>query len=107
MNLLKKQNGNKYLIFASTDKTIEVLAKYAELWDKIKNLIACNSVEKIDDKPGGYGKDYMKIKLNPDDNLPLNKTLKFHMLTIIVRSAFKEDGKYYQQIFLDEYLYEL
>ena len=49
----------------------------------------------------------MKIKFNSDDDLPLNKILKLHMLTIIVRSAFKEDGKYYPQIFLDEYFYEV
>ena len=33
----------------------------------------------------------MRIKFNSDDDLPLNKILKFHMLTIIVRSFFKED----------------
>ena len=49
----------------------------------------------------------MKIKFNSDDNLPLNKTLKLHNITIIVRSVFKEDGKYYPQVFLDECLYEL
>ena len=47
----------------------------------------------------------MKIKFNSDDNLPLNYMLKLYMLTVIVRSVFKEDGKYYPQIFLDEYLY--
>ena len=41
----------------------------------------------------------MIIKLSSDDNLPLNKTLKLHMLTIIVRSVFKEDGQYYPQFF--------
>ena len=49
----------------------------------------------------------MKIKLNSDDDLPLNKILQLHMLTIIVRSVFKEDGKYYPQVFLDECLYEV
>ena len=49
----------------------------------------------------------MKIKFSSDDDLPLNKMLKIHMLTIIVRSVFEEDGKYYQQNFLDEYLYEV
>ena len=49
----------------------------------------------------------MKIKFNSDDNLPLNKILKLHMLTIIARSVFEEDGKYYPQIFLDECLYEV
>ena len=30
----------------------------------------------------------MKIKFNSDDNLSLNKMLKLHMLTVIVRSAY-------------------
>ena len=58
-------------------------------------------------KTGEYEKDYMKIKFNSDDDLPLNKTLKLHMLTIIVRSVFEEDGKYYPQVFLDDCLYEV
>ena len=48
----------------------------------------------------------MKIKFDSDDNLPLNKLLKFHVLTIIIRSVFEKDGKYYPQIFLDDYLYD-
>ena len=35
------------------------------------------------------------MKFNSDDDLPLNKILKFHNLTVIVRSVFEEDGKYY------------
>ena len=54
------------------------------------------------DKPGKYGKDSMKIKFNSDDSLPLNKTLKLHNKTIIIRSVFEEDGKFYPQVFLDE-----
>ena len=49
----------------------------------------------------------MKIKLNSNDNLPLNKPLKFHVMTIIIRSVFEEDGKLDLQLFLDETLYEL
>ena len=44
-------NGNKYLTLVSTDKNKEVLTKYTELWDIIKN-----SIEKIDNKSGEYGK---------------------------------------------------
>ena len=43
----------------------------------------------------------MKTKFNSDDNLPLNKMLKLHMLTVIVRSVFEKDRKYYPQAFLD------
>ena len=53
-------------------------------------------------KPGKYGKDSMKIKFNSDDSLPLNKTIKLHNKTIIIRSVFEEDGKFYPQVFLDE-----
>ena len=49
----------------------------------------------------------MKIKFILDDNLSLDKILKFHILTVIVGSFFQEENKYYQQVFLDECLYEL
>ena len=48
----------------------------------------------------------LKIKFNSDDDLPLNKQLKFHNMTITIRSVF-EDGKLYPQVFLDDTLYEL
>ena len=54
-----------------------------------------------------YGKDYMKIKFNYDNDLPLNKALKFHAMTIIIRSVFEKDGKLYPEVFLDDTLYEL
>ena len=54
-----------------------------------------------------YGKNYMKIKFNSDDDLPLNKPLKFYLMTITIRSVFEEDGKFYPQVFLDDTLYEL
>ena len=98
-----ENNGNKYVAFGSTDKNKEVLKKYTELWDGIKN-----EIETIN---GGkkyiYSKDFMKIKFNTDDNLPLNKPLKLHLLTIIVRCIFEEDGKFYPQLYLDDCLYEL
>ena len=49
-----------------------------------------------------YEKDYMKTKFNSDDDLLLNKSLKSHNMTIIIRSVFKEDGKLYPQVFLDD-----
>ena len=41
----------------------------------------------------------MKIKFNSENNLPLNKPLKFHNMTIIIRSFFEEDRKLYPQVF--------
>ena len=49
----------------------------------------------------------MKIKFSSDDNLSLNKIPKLHNLTVILRSVFEEDDKYYPQVFLDKCLYEV
>ena len=59
------------------------------------------------DNDSGYEKGCMKIKFNSDDGLPLNKLLKFHLMTITIRHVFEEDGKLYPQVFLDDTLYEL
>ena len=80
----------------------EILTNYAKLWDRIKSLI-----KTISDKLGEYEKYLIKIKFNLDGNLLLNKILKLHVLTIVVRSDFQEDKNYYPQVFLDESLYEL
>ena len=53
-----------------------------------------------------YEKNYAKILVNINDNVPLNKPLKFPTLTIIIRCVFEDSGKHYPQIYLDECLYE-
>ena len=87
----------------SVNENEALLKKYADVWDGIKNEIkAINGGEE-----NHYRKDYMKIKFNSDNDLPLNKPLKFHAMTIIIRSVFEEGGKLYPQIFLDDVLDEL
>ena len=49
----------------------------------------------------------MKIEFSSDDDLPLNKSLKFSLMTITIRCVFKEDKKLYPQVVLDDTLYEL
>ena len=49
----------------------------------------------------------MKIKFDLDDDLPLNKTIKIHNMTIIFRAISDENDKYFQKVFLDECLYKL
>ena len=67
-----------------------------------------SGIEKINNnKSGEFEKDYVKIKFDSDDKLPLDKQLKFLSVTIVIRSDFKDDGKYYPQAFLDDCLYEL
>ena len=98
----EEKSANKYLIFDSTDENKELLKKYNDVWNGIKSKI-----KEVSDSECDYEKDYMKIKFNSDDDLPLNKPLKFHNMTITIRSVFEEDGKLYPQVFLDDTLYEL
>ena len=99
---IKEKGVKKYLVLVSTDENKELLKKYSDVWNEIKNKI-----KEVDDSECDYEKDYMKIKFNSDDNLLLNKPLEFHNITITIRSVFKKDGKLYPQLFLDDTLYEL
>ena len=82
---IKEKNGSKYSVFDSANENNEVLKKYNELWDEIKNEIeTINGSKTSKHSSAEYDKDFMKIKFNSDDNLPLNKTLKLHNMTIVI-----------------------
>ena len=103
VNGYTEENGiDKYLVFDSTDEKKELLINYNDVFNEIRNKIG-----EINNNECNYEKDHMKIKFNTDDDLPLNKSLKFHLMTITIRHAFEEDGKFYPQVFLDDTLYEL
>ena len=74
-----KSNGSEYLVITSAYKNKEVLTKYTELIKAING-----------GKADEYEKDFIKNKFNSDDNLPLNKILKLHNLTIIVDLFLKK-----------------
>ena len=104
---IEEIDENEYLIFDSMelysiDEYKELLKKYNNVFNGIMGKIKEVSHDECD-----YEKDYMKIKFNSDDSLPLNKPLHFHNMTITIRSVFKEDGKLYPQVFLEDTLYEL
>ena len=49
----------------------------------------------------------MKIKLNSnDDDLRLDKILSFPILSIVIKSVFQNENKYYPQIHIHECEYE-
>ena len=66
-----EEHENKYLVFALTENKKEVLKLYKKLWSKIRRHIKTkNSVGSIK-----YKNDFMKIKVDSNDDLPLNKIL--------------------------------
>ena len=99
---IEEIDENKYLIFDSLDENKELLKKYSDVFNGIMGKI-----KEISNDACDYEKGYMKIKFNSDDDLPLNKPLKFHNMTITIRSVFKEDDKLYPQVFLDDTFYEV
>ena len=98
---IKEKGVNKYLVFDSTDENKELLKKY-DVFNRIRDII-----KEINSNDCDYEKDYMKITFNSDDDLPLNKSLRFTLMTITIRCVFEENDKLYPQVFLDDALYEL
>ena len=81
---IKESNGYKYLIFDFTNKNKKVLKKYAELCDEIKDQIeTINNSE-----PVKYKTDFMKIRFESYDDLPLGKILSIPSMIIVVKSVF-------------------
>ena len=65
---IEEKGVNKYLVFDSTDENKELLKKYNDVWNGIKNKI-----KEVSDSECDYENYYINIKFNSDDNLPLNK----------------------------------
>ena len=96
----KKGKGDNVwylIIFGDAD----VLRKFANIWKSIR--------AKIEENTGivQYDKDYIKIKFESNDKLPIDNIVNMHLVTIIIRSVFAQNGKFYSQLFLDDALYEL
>ena len=92
----KEKYGEKYLILDFTEK-------YEEVFSGIKL-----EIETIN---GGkelfYEKKYARVGVDIDDNISLNKQLKFPLLTIIIRCIFQKGKKLFPQVYLDGCLYQL
>ena len=66
-----KKGVNKYLVFDSTDENKELRKKYNDVFNGISDKI-----KEINSGECDYEKDYLKIKFNSDDNLPLKKNIE-------------------------------
>ena len=99
-NFKKGKDDNVWNVIFFGDA--DVLRKFANIWKCIR--------AKIEESTGGivqYDKDYMRIKFESNDNLPTDNTINMYQVTIIIRSVFAQNDKFYSQLFLDDALYEL
>ena len=92
-------DGGKYLIISFENG--DIMQKYQEVFDGIKEII-----KKINDYSYliKYDDNYMKTAFNTNDNMLLKKIIYFSTTSITIRSVTQKDGKYYPQLFLDDYL---
>ena len=88
-----------YLIISGDD---DVFKKLVDIFESIKNKITEKTWDAVE-----YDKDYMKIKIESNNILSADKDVNIHLATIIIRPIFDQDGKYYPQLFLDDWLYKL
>ena len=89
----EEKDGGKYLIISP--KNGATIQKYQEAFDRLKEII-----KKINDysQPIKYDDNYMKIKFNTHDNIPLNKIIYLPTITITIRRITKKYNKYYSQV---------
>ena len=92
----REKYGEKYLILDSSEKCEEVLSG---IKSKIETI---NGGKKV-----FYENDYARIRINTNDDVPLNKLLKFPTLTVIIRCVFQEGEELYPSIYFDKCLYQL
>ena len=89
----KEENCEKYLIIDLTEKYEEVFPGI------IKEIKTLNGGKEL-----FYEKIYTRIGVNTDNDLPLNKPLKFPTLIIIIRCSLQKSEKLYPQVYLYEFL---
>ena len=109
MDLLKNKKGYKYLIIEPPiDINNEVLTDYKNIWYEIlKNINKINNFAYV-------FKDYHKIRAGSvkcedekdEINLPLNKLIKFNLVTISNRFIIEKDNELFLEAYLEECLYD-
>ena len=87
-----------YLVISDKD---DVYKKLVDIFESIKNKITEKTWDAVE-----YDKNYMKIKFESNNIFPTDKDVNIHLATIVIRTIFAQNGKYYPQLFLDDGLYE-
>ena len=94
-----KSDNVQYLIIFRNEIVLRTFANICK--------IIGTKIEENKDGIVRYGKDCMRIKFESNGDLPTDKTINICLATVVIRSVFAQNGKYYPQLFLDSGLYEL
>ena len=80
----------------------DVLRRFANVFKNIRAKIEENTGSIVQ-----FDKNYMSIKSESNDDLPVYNIVDMHLITIIIRSVFAQNGKFCPQLFLDDALYDV
>ena len=84
------------MVFVLTKNNKKVSGIYRKL--KIETINGGESIK--------YKKDFMRIRSDSNDELPLNKILNIPILSVVVKFVFQNENKCYPQIHIHECEYE-
>ena len=89
-------DGQKCSTIARTESNKSFLYGYNGVWSDIIKKIK----EQNDYLAVSFDKSILTINFDTeDDDIPLNKMLKFNSLIILIARVFEMDGKFYQRVF--------
>ena len=88
----EQNDDNKYLTMIFTSKSQKMM--YTRIWEEIKKVI--NEVDEF----SNYDKNYDVISFDTDDILSLNSIINIYSMTIIIKSVFKDNNKFYPEVYL-------
>ena len=97
----EENSGKKYFDIDNTHNNKKILQKYMLLWDDIKDITKNKGGKPFSD----FVKDNRNFKFDTDDDIPLDKVLKFDVV-ILLKSVVEKDFDYYQQVYLEECKYK-
>ena len=93
--------GKKCLTIDRTSNNKIFLNKYDKIWAKIIQEIK----RQKDYVVVNFEKSILTINFDTENDVPINKMLKFNSLTILITRVFERDGRFYHKIFLNECYY--
>ena len=89
---IRKYDKNRYLALLNSEK-------FHRIFDRIRYLI------RLKHNISSIYSHKIRIKIDSDDDLPLEKTISMHYALILFRSVFNENhNHYYYKVFLEKYL---
>ena len=93
-------SSDRYLVVSTNNR--KIIHIFDVLWKHTESEITSNnpintSFNKI--------KEYNKLRINSDVDLPIDTLIEFRMLTININCVIEKDNEYYPEIYLDQCLY--